>query len=362
MLRREELHSAVSDLATMYHQTFGLDLPPLNHEILLYKYILSLGLPLEIFPSVQRLAQATQSRFCYSTSKGTRRKQGFAFPELQLMSLLVISIKLLYPFDNLQRHPCSAIEPVAQQIDWESWKQRRENSAKRPSEAGLAKGSEIDVCDTDVFNMRQQDLDSYMEWYQKTWVGKPRPGSDDSVNKEILDMFPLASLDSVLQQPSSQREKELEQIATQNTRATVASVRFQRPVTDEETTDESVDVKRPGEEYRSYKTEQDLPATAMAFFLAASEIACTSVKNLLLAVLQAEAKVTKWKRAKRRADVTGEEFDLDAELGNDADERLESKMQQEMEAMRIQDSADESEGGRGEGGGEDSDGDMQMIS
>jgi RNA polymerase I-specific transcription initiation factor RRN7 len=362
MLQPEELHGAVSDLATMYHQTFGLALPRLNHEVLLYKYVMQLALPLELFPAVQRLAEATQSRFSYSISKEIRRKQGSAFPELQLMSLLVIGVKLLYPFDDVKRHPRSFREPTAQKIDWANWKQCQQDSAKRPPGASLARGSEIDVSDTDIFNMSQQELDSYMEWYQKTWVREPRSGSDDSVNKEILDMFPLPSLDPIVQEASSQREKDVKEKATQNTRATISSMRFQRPVTDEETSDDSVDVRRPGEDYRSYKTEQDLPEMAMAFFIAASDTACTSVKNLLLAVRQAEARITKWKRAKRRAEVTGEEFDLDAEMRIDSEGRLETRMQQEMEAMRIQDNAVESGGGVGEGEEEDSDVDMQTIS
>lgn len=368
MLQPEELHTAISDLATMYNEAFGLVLPPLNHEVLLYKYIVHLALPLELFPAVQRLAQATRSNFCYSVLKETRRKQGSAFPELRLMSLLVVAVKVLFPFDNVHRRPQSLHEPASQKIDWGYWKECWQESTKRPPDAGLARGKEIDVCDTDVFNMSQQELDSYMKWYQTTWVREPRPGSDDNVNKEILDMFPLASLDPIVQQPSSQWEKELNRIEAQKTRATVASMRFQQPITDEGMHEERADTKRPGQEYSSYRTEQDFSEWAKVFFDAASETACTSVKNLLLAVLQTEAKITKWKRAKRRAEVTGEEFDLDAEMRILPDEKPGLKIQQDMEGMRIQDSATESVGGEGQGGEEEEDGeedsdpDMHMMS
>ena len=326
MLQPEELHNAISDLATMYHRNFGLTLPPLNHEVMLYKYIMHLALPLEIFPAVQKLAQATQTNFHYSVPKEKRRRQGSSFPELHLMSLLVIAVKLLYPFDDVHRHPRSNHEPAAQKIDWRSWKQRRQKSVRHSSEAGLARGSEIDVCDRDVFKMSQQELDSYMDWYQKTWVREPRPGSDDDVNKEILDMFPLSNLDPAIQQPSPHREQELDEIAAQNNRATVASMKFQRPLTDEDILDDKREVKRPGEDYSQYKTGEDLPEAGKAFFAASSETACTNIENLVLAVRQTEAKIRKWKRAKRRAEVTGEDFDLDAEMGVDPDVRLEPGM------------------------------------
>lgn len=362
MLQPEELHFAISDLATMYHRAFGLALPPLNYEVMLYKYILHLALPLEVFPAVQRLARAIRTTFHYCLPKESRRRRGSSFPELQLMSLVVIAVKLFHPFDHVHRHARSVHEPAAQTMDWRAWTQRRQKSAKGSSEAGLARGSEIDVCDTDVFNMDHQELDSYMDWYQKTWVREPRAGSDDNVNKAILDMFPLRKMESNVRRPSSQREQDLEEVAIQNTRATVASMKFPMPLIEEDMSDEEREIKRPGEDYRPCLTEAELSERAKAFFAAASETACTSIANLLLAVRQTEAKMGKWKTAKRRAEVTGKEFDLDAEMGVGADENLEIEMgmQQDMQAMRIQDSAVESGGdGMGE---DDSDVDMQMIS
>ena len=67
-------------------------------------------------------------------------------------------------------------------------------------------------------------------------------------------------------------------------------------------------------------------------------------------------------KAKRRAEFTGEEFDLDAEIGGGAaEDRLEksTRLQQNMEATNIRDVGNvKNEGGRDE----DSDIDMQMNS
>jgi RNA polymerase I-specific transcription initiation factor RRN7 len=360
MLQPEDLHNAISDLGTIYHQTFGLTLPPLNHELLLFKYIMYLALPLEIFTAVQELAQLTQSHFHYSSTKDTRRRQGSAFPEIKLMSLLVISVKLLYPFDGAQRLPRSIQEPTTQKLDWMSWKRHQQEFGERPPPASLARGSEIDVRDTDVFKMSRQELDSYMDWYQKTWVREPRPGTEGSVNREIRDMFPLHSLGQSVQQAQIQREQEVQNVATERARTTTASIKFQRPIADEEIINEGVDIKRPGEDYRSYRDEEHLPETAKTFFAVAAKTACTTVKNLIIAVLQIEARIAAWKRAKRRAEVTGLDFDLDAELlGGGV--RVETQMSREVDAMDIQEEVVEVEDSTGSGG-EDGDADMQMIS
>lgn len=358
MLQPEDMHNAISDLAIMYDEAFGLALPPLNYEVLLYKYIMNLALPLEVFPAVRGLAHLTRSDFRYLTMKGTRRKRGSAFPELQLISLLVIAVKLLYPFDGVKRHPRTIHETATQTVDWKSWEEHRRDSAKRPPGATLARGSEIDVRDTDVFKMSQQDLDSYMNWYQKMWVREPRPGANESVNKEILDMFPLTTLGPSCEQTSRQQEQEVERIATLRAQSTTSSMIFQRPVTDEEALDQQADVKRPGEDYIPYKSADDLPESAKVFFDAAAETACTSVRILILAVAQTEARITTWKKARRRAEVTGQDIDLDAELRGFGDTgRVDTRMQQEMEAMNIGEEI--IRGNEGDGG--DSDTDMQMM-
>jgi RNA polymerase I-specific transcription initiation factor RRN7 len=366
MLQPEELPKAISYLAMKYQHTFGLTLPRLNHEILLHRYVLHLALPLEIFPAVQRLARISQSLFRYSVRKEARRKQGSAFPELQLMSLLVIAVKLLYPFDKAQHHTPSAEESVVETIDWVSWKQHRQELAKLPRGASMAPGSQIDVCDTDVFKMSQQELDSYMDWYQRTWVKEPRPGFDDHVSKAILDMFPLGIPETAVKTPPMRRERDLEDVATRRTQATTASMKFHGPAAEEEESHQQLDASGPGKNYTSYKTEKDLPDSAKAFFGAAAETACTLVKNLILAVLEAEAKIATWKRAKRRAEVTGRGLDLSAEMRGGRDERLEARMQQDMEAMNIQEDiqseeSEELEEGE-ESGRETSDTDMHMIS
>lgn len=356
MLQPDELHTSISDLATLYHQHFGLILPPVNYEVLLYKYLTYIALPLDTFAAVQALAKLIRSEFRYSSTKETRRKVSSAFPELQLMALLVIVVKLLYPFDEMPCHPLSFQEPATQRMNWKSWNKNRQQLGKRPPGTSLSRGSAIDVQDTDVFKMSQKELDSYMNWYQKIWVKEPRSQSDDNVYKEILDMFPLQRPEPSVTQTSLQREQELVNFATKRARLTTSSLDFQPPVTDGEVSDNEIKVKRPGEEYVSHKSEEDLPELAKPFFESAAKTACTSVKTLMLAVSQTEARIKIWKSAMRRAEVTGGDFDLDAEMRGGAS-RADAKMQQQMEDMEIE--GDDVRSDRS--GGEESEVDMQMV-
>lgn len=80
-------------------------------------------------------------------------------------------MKLYYPFDDIKRHPRSITEPTAQVVDWGRWAQLQNEFDNRDTVGGkLGKGNEIKVKEVDVFHMTQDQLDEYMDWYEKTWV------------------------------------------------------------------------------------------------------------------------------------------------------------------------------------------------
>jgi RNA polymerase I-specific transcription initiation factor RRN7 len=334
--RPQQLHTDISDLATMYHHSFGISLPPLNHGLLLYRYIEDLALPLEVFSATRRLAQMIDSDFHYVSSKDARRRKGSAFPELQLISLLVITVKLLYPCDGITRHARSTQEPAAQKMSWKTWQAVRQNLDIQPPGSGIAPGKLVDVHESDVFNMSRPEIDSYMRWFQKTWVREPRPGTEDSLHREIVNMFPLQSPDPTLEQSSRQRERQRSKIITQNAQATSKSIRFQQPVTDQEAKDQQIRVKRPGESYAIFRKEEDLSKSARAFLVGASEVACTTIGDLLIAVGQVEARVARWKRARRRTERFDEEAEPESEPsrpGSGASDDDDSVLDQESDGF-----------------------------
>lgn len=110
--------------------------------------------------------------FTYSFPLSPRRSlKHLALPEAQLLALIVVATKLLFPFDELKRYPTSASEPAAQVLDWKLWAHTQKQFDKKPSAGGrLPKGNEILVNDNDVFKMTTQQLDDYMDWYENSWL------------------------------------------------------------------------------------------------------------------------------------------------------------------------------------------------
>jgi RNA polymerase I-specific transcription initiation factor RRN7 len=96
-----------------------------------------------------------------------------AYPEIQLISLIVIATKLSHPFDDIPRLPVSESDPTVTKINWTTWA----SIMTEKSEPGLKRGQELNVKDTDVWNMDGKKIDDYLDWYQRTWVDDRIPKS-----------------------------------------------------------------------------------------------------------------------------------------------------------------------------------------
>lgn len=95
------------------------------------------------------------------------------YPEIQLISLVVIATKLSHPFDDNKRQPTSFSDPTALKINWDAW---RQIVADSPAE-GLRRGEEIKAMNDDVFAWNEQAIDDYLEWTQRTWIDDRTPKS-----------------------------------------------------------------------------------------------------------------------------------------------------------------------------------------
>ena len=127
---------------------------------------------MEIYPAVRRLAAMLGIDFAYPASY---QGKGFniSYPEIQLISLVVIATKLGHPFDDIVRHPESESDPTTVKVDWRKWQEIMID--KTPE--GLRRGDEIHVEDTDVASMTEKQIDDYLAWYQRTWIDGAEPKS-----------------------------------------------------------------------------------------------------------------------------------------------------------------------------------------
>ncbi|KAH8659085.1 hypothetical protein BGZ60DRAFT_414514 [Tricladium varicosporioides] len=277
-LRGFNLHRAVLDLVSYFNSNFEMAFPPLNFPLLLFKHIRDLGLPVEIYPASQQIAELLDLNFLYLTLH-SRTLEALAYPEIRLISMIIVAVKLSHPFDDIERRPETDSDPTILKIDWERW---RNIMTERPSKP-LKKGEELNITDTDVFNMSSEQMDEYLEWYQRTWIDDREP----KMAEKALSFFPLPELP-----PKESKEFKKDNITPDLLKRVQRSLVLQRSLSKD---DEGVqNIKQPGELYRRYRNVEDLPASAKSFFELAAENVGTSLEMLVRAVFQLEVRLEQW--------------------------------------------------------------------
>ncbi|KAJ0422480.1 hypothetical protein BJY00DRAFT_77699 [Aspergillus carlsbadensis] len=311
LLKCEDLHTAVYDLVSYYRRQFEMQFPPLNAPALLYRLIRRLALPVDVYPATKTLQTLLGYTLEYPSRVSGKRKH-LDMPELQLVTLVVIATKLLFPFDGLQRHPTSTQEPAAQAINWKAWAELQQSFNKRDAAAGrIGKGEEIFVIDTDVPTMNTKQLDEYMDWYESSWLDTSKePGPLDS-------LFPLSSATRETRPGTSTEEDNVEDAIDAMLKKT-SNFLQSRPVIGD--TDE--DIPRPGSHYARYRTKSELPHSARVFYKIAAKVTGVPLQTLLHCVNQAEVQILKKWHEQRRIEHFAEHSMVELE-DSDIDEDME---------------------------------------
>lgn len=182
-LRPDDLHRSVLEQVISLRDQCELILPPLNGPLLIFKHVRGLCLPLEVYLGTRNLARVLDVCFAWPDTSG--RHQVSAWPELQLMAMIVIATKLSMALDGVKRVPQSMDDPAVLQIDWDEWMK----TFKEPQRFGLQKGDEISLDSESVLKMDAKSMDQYMDWYQRTWL-------DDRDQKCEYQIMPTAPLES----------------------------------------------------------------------------------------------------------------------------------------------------------------------
>lgn len=370
ILEADDLQFAIYRRAEMFNSSFGMILPPLNVNLFLLSYVRSLALPIEVYGMARRLNLMTKYTFSYpdATVSEKMRRHAATYPEIQLMSLLVIATKILFPFDGttVKRYPKRPNDPTTLRLKWPAWleaKVRYEQALDEMHEpGGLKPGSEITITDRDVFSMTDQQLDQYMDWYQRTWIDNAASqlqsqGQESALEKDILDMFPLHDVapagtatrehDDRHAQSQSQSQYYLET----RIREVQTSLQPRRAISSEEETEYGLDLLRPGTLYPRYLSIEDIDRAgeeARVFHEEAAQVSCLSLKALIRAVNSTEEKIERWLREKRRRDLFGEESpdeDGDQHLQQEEDDNEllatspPSKLAGEIEGLKLEPSS-----------------------
>jgi RNA polymerase I-specific transcription initiation factor RRN7 len=250
-----------------------------------------------------------------TTTSFDGRKTAQLLPDLQLMVLIIISTKLLFPFDGLKRYPTTVKEPAAQVMDWALWElAQKDFDHDQPFGGSIGKKTAIQITDQDVLNMTSAQLDAYMDWYESSWLDTSKEPS------RLAEMFPISRAEQDIPSTSVTAPESSSTSATVPTPAPAAPVTI--PVTPDapatpappDTTQQKLDIllqtvmqalktrrvipedeeddhRRPGEWYHRYRWESHLSGPARTFYELAAQLAAVPLKTLVRAVTFVEFKI-----------------------------------------------------------------------
>lgn len=305
ILQRDKLQKAITDVALEYQHNIGIRFPPINFPLVCLRCVKELALPLDMYPSVARLARLVNYNFTFPDMEHTRYARKTSLPMDQLAALLVVATKLSYPFDGKPRVPKSATEPAALVIDWAKWNEimsgqpeknrsKSRKSKRKSSKSGKPFGfaEAMAVKESDVMNMSRDQMDKYLDWYGQVWTSNEviAHEKDAEFRKEMLAMFPVDT--SKEAEPWGEGVQDVEDdLITARLQAVMASLKIREPVSD---ADADHGINRPGSYYKQWRREEDLTEYGKQFAEAVSKLVGVSLERLIRVVFQTEMKLRVW--------------------------------------------------------------------
>lgn len=300
LLNYRRFYNTVTNLQISFAKDHGIAWPALNVPLLLYRYLKELALPLELYDATTRLGELLGLTFAFDYD-GKKRLGIRHLPEAQLIGCLIVCTKLLYPFDEAERHPKSSAEPTATAVDWESWYGSLVTGKKAPAEdeGGFTTEELLKVQEKDVFQMAPDQMDQYLDFFTDTFLDNAemqRTKDNDDFRNALYTMFPIEGSKRHPPRQSSDGlalQEQFEQVKTVH-----SSMKSVAVVNDEAA---DADTLRPGQNYEVWKRGENLPERAKSFYEQAAKLAGLSMDMIVLAVFFTEARIEQWRRRHTKA-------------------------------------------------------------
>lgn len=100
------------------------------------------------------------------------------------MSLLLLSTKLSWDIDGINRTPRDRAESASINPDGKSWEQFLAKNK-------FSGDSIFDYKDVDVMEMQDGELDAYMDWYERIWLVRAGERKGMSKSAKQCMIFPV---------------------------------------------------------------------------------------------------------------------------------------------------------------------------
>lgn len=298
LLAQERLWKTTTRLFLQYQRDFGMQIPRLNYTLHFYRYIVDLGLPLPVYHAAKRIAEIVGWEFKYPDQKRvTTRLRIVDFPEAQLVGAFVVAVKLLYPFDGVERVPHGRGELGAVVLDWEKWSSATEKfdrKVEKTMEGRLGYEDAMRVTEDDVLGMSDEKIDEYLDWYAKSYMND-QPVTERSreadFRRYLLDTFPV---ERSRKEEIVEDEQVKDKAKMKRLNEVISSMIPRQAISAQEEEEGMAKVLRPGEGYKRYRKVEDLPPIVKQFYAAVAKLVGFDLDMLIRAVFLTEVTLEKW--------------------------------------------------------------------
>ncbi|KAI2624302.1 hypothetical protein GGR54DRAFT_595887 [Hypoxylon sp. NC1633] len=282
------LQAAVQKLAISFRANFHTIFPPLNYVPILARFITDLILPIEIYMAVKCIAEILKTSYSYPT--GGKRIRTMDNPEVLLISLIVVSAKLLYPLDGIERPPRTEADLRVVKFDWEKWREVMQDDTNETS-CNLVRGEEYKVTPEDVLNMDKVKLDDYMDWFEKIWIGDDEPKTAEGIREPFEGQKRLSNPKNQNENPNPDRE-----VGQIRKRYSIlnSSMKVVEPTADPEDSAGEKSKERLQDFCPVWRTQDDLPNAAKALYSKAASLAAMPLNTLVRGATQVERQLEVW--------------------------------------------------------------------
>jgi RNA polymerase I-specific transcription initiation factor RRN7 len=363
VLKTTNLHRKILELGTLLSAEFGMVLPAINHPLLLHHWMQDLALPIEVYAATQRLARLLGVDFILHVEGKTSSNRVLRYPEVRLMALLVVSTKLFFPIDDVDRYPLAANDLSVLQMDWPAWvashslraddshggnDDNDNNISRNKTETARSmtfpEGSRIS--ESDCLAMGDTELDRYLDWYEANLASESvrehgRAGKDADFRRTLMRMFPTQSSSrptaatsasessSNLTSTDQGRGEDTHNLAATTTTTTTTTTQRLRQVQqnlrlkkivvsggggnedEEHPNQRDNDIARVGSFYRRHREAKQLDGTTRLLYTKAAELAGVSLEGITAAVFATERKLQMREERARKGGQDGSDEEED---------------------------------------------------
>jgi len=322
----------------LFARECGMHVPELNAPLLIHRMMRELALPLELYPAVKRLMKIIPAE------RGEQRLKKLNLlehPEVYLSSLLVVAVKLIFPFDGLKRYPRTSKEFAATAMDWEHWAQTlsppRQTLADKEN---MSYSAAMSVSEQDVMDMSASQLDSYLDFFGQTFIEPETQDEDERYKVDFRlrwELFPTSHTTKAPERhgdPAAEAQKRYEiqwERESQKIQEVQGRLKQRTAVTDAEAEGLGREVRRPGSVYPRYSSEEELTGPARLLFEKVADLVGLKLITLIKGVLAVERRLEYWAYVRRKEIRTGKMPDTSPDMKGSSDHNLGEAMLDDVE-------------------------------